>query len=359
MAGHRKTTIPHPELVEQYLERESNLVIRLRLTLLHLMIKLDPHLPFDEVCDLLKVPASTAYTWIRSWKESGYAGLVNPAQTTGQPPGRPPSLTDIDVSCLKAMLAGRPHWETREVRELIARHFGVTLSPSQVWRILKHKLHLSFSKLYPRDYRRPADAEAQLEDALITAYDDLLDRGFEFDRIALGFLDEASPQTTANTARVWHIGHPPIIKNTSRYKANAIGFYAIVGHGTHAFLPDSKQASVRDFLVKVREAHPDGEAIIVVLDRFPSHRAITVRDWARAHDIELVFLPRYSPDLNPIEFIWKTIKREVSLKFIHSLFDLQQIITTVWEASAKKCSYAKYWIDRFIPSIYTYKQLCD
>jgi transposase len=37
-----------------------------------------------------------------------------------------------------------------------------------------------------------------------------------------------------------------------------------------------------------------------------------VREEARSLGIRLLYLPLYSPDLNPIEFIWKSIKRIAS-----------------------------------------------
>ena len=43
---------------------------------------------------------------------------------------------------------------------------------------------------------------AQLEDTLIRVYSDLMDQELDEKEIALGFLDETSPQLTANTVRV-------------------------------------------------------------------------------------------------------------------------------------------------------------
>jgi len=42
-------------------------------------------------------------------------------------------------------------------------------------------------------------------------------------------------------------------------------------------------------------------------------------EFAKNIDIELVFLPPYSPHLNPIEYIWKSIKRIVSQTFIQDV----------------------------------------
>jgi transposase len=48
----------------------------------------------------------------------------------------------------------------------------------------------------------------------------------------------------------------------------------------------------------------------VVLDGHPSHRAKKVAAWvaARAERIRMVFLPPYSPDLNPAELLNNDVK---------------------------------------------------
>jgi len=52
-------------------------------------------------------------------------------------------------------------------------------------------------------------------------------KGLKEKEMAMGFMDETSPQLTANTVRIWSFEKPKIIKNTTRMKANTIGFYAI------------------------------------------------------------------------------------------------------------------------------------
>jgi len=354
----RKTVIPNPELAERRLEQEADPEVRVRLMLLNLVAKLDRHFKLAEICDLLKVPVSTASVWIRRWREDGYAGIVNLWPTTGGPRGRPPALSEADLTDLKVRLAEKPHWQTKEVVELIHQVWGVDLSISQVGRILKDKLHVPFGKPYLHDYRRPPDAERRLEELLSETYKRLINNGFTEKDIALGFVDEASPQTTANTVRTWHLGPADSIKNTTRYKANTVGFYALVGHSVSDFLPDSTQESIKGFFQKIREMNPEYPAIIVVLDNFSSHRAQSVQDAAKALNIELVYLPPYSPDLNPIEFIWKTIKRAVSLQCIRSLDHLRQVITGAWNEACPRCTYARRWITKFVPGIIEDRELC-
>ena len=62
-----------------------------------------------------------------------------------------------------------------------------------------------------------------------------------------------------------------------------------------------------EFLYTIREKNPDKE-IILIQDNFKSHIADDTKKVADGLSIRLVFLPSYSPNLNPIEFTWKSIK---------------------------------------------------
>jgi transposase len=163
----------------------------------------------------------------------------------------------------------------------------------------------------------------------------------------IGFLDETSPQTTANTQRLWSFGKPTILKNTSKFRANTFGFYAINGTSAIDFEPDSKKESVCDFLRKIWKAN-SGKKIVAVLDNFPSHKAEITRIQAKDFGIDLIYLPPYSPDLNPIEFIWKSIKREISCKFIHDAPHLKQLIREKFNKYSTNLSFASNWIDVFL-----------
>mmetsp|Transcript_33377 Transcript_33377/g.54156 ORF Transcript_33377/g.54156 Transcript_33377/m.54156 type:complete len:225 (-) Transcript_33377:91-765(-) len=70
-----------------------------------------------------------------------------------------------------------------------------------------------------------------------------------------------------------------------------------------------KATDVRDFLVRVvRDLPPFA---VFILDNAPTHTiaiAQDLREILEAKGGALVFLPKYSPDLNPIELFWNTFK---------------------------------------------------
>jgi len=51
--------------------------------------------------------------------------------------------------------------------------------------------------------------------------------------------------------------------------------------------------------------------ITLVMDNARYQRCALVQDSAKELGIELLFLPSYSPNLNPIERLWKFVKKEV------------------------------------------------
>lgn len=90
---------------------------------------------------------------------------------------------------------------------------------------------------------------------------------------------------------------------------------------------------------------------MIILDNFRSHHAKLTTETAQKLNIDLVFLPPYSPDLNPIEFIWKTIKRELSPLFIETKEQIQKLIKTHFKSYSKSITYAKKWIKKFITKV--------
>ena len=99
--------------------------------------------------------------------------------------------------------------------------FGIDYSRFQLARILRERLKMYLGKPFPRDYRRPTDAEEILEENLNKAFKALTNKGLKEKDMALGFVDETSPQNRANTVRRWSFQSSPVmVKNTDHFKSN-------------------------------------------------------------------------------------------------------------------------------------------
>jgi len=87
------------------------------------------------------------------------------------------------------------------------------------------------------------------------------------------------------------------------------------------------RAYVEQFLVPTLKPND-----IVVLDNLGSHKGKAVQQAIRAAGAHLVFLPKYSPDLNPIEQVFaklKTLLRKAAARSIDAISEaIAHILTT-------------------------------
>lgn len=79
-------------------------------------------------------------------------------------------------------------------------------------------------------------------------------------------------------------------------------------------------AYVRQHLVRILQP---GD--IVVMDNLPSHKVAGVADAIRQVGAELVYLPPYSPDLNPIEQVFAKAKTEIRKRKPRTVADTETL----------------------------------
>ncbi|MHC1567685.1 MAG: transposase [Candidatus Syntropharchaeia archaeon] len=95
----------------------------------------------------------------------------------------------------------------------------------------------------------------------------------------------------------------------------------------------------------MRKRNPD-KTIIIILDNFRSHWGRKTR--RKAKKLNMVLVPPYSPDLNPIEQIWRAIKRVLSPLFIKTLDELKEVILSSFYGLTQRISFAEKWIEKFL-----------
>ena len=73
---------------------------------------------------------------------------------------------------------------------------------------------------------------------------------------------------------------------------------------------------------------------VLIMDNLPVHKAAGVRNALEAAGVTLLFLPAYSPDLNPIEMVFakmKALPRKAAIRTVDALWqalgDISQSLT--------------------------------
>jgi transposase len=68
-------------------------------------------------------------------------------------------------------------------------------------------------------------------------------------------------------------------------------------------------------------------------DNASPHTAGTSRAWFHNHGIDRIDFPPWSSDLNPIELLWKDLKRRVYAHHPHTMEELEHFIVVEWQAT--------------------------
>ena len=101
--------------------------------------------------------------------------------------------------------------------------------------------------------------------------------------------------------------HAPTRKSVALFGAVNLRGGQMICHFNPLFEAQSFCAFLKALLR--RRAH--GQQMIVILDNAPYHHAAVLAGWLRDNRtvLKLLFLPPYSPELNPIERVWKLLRK--------------------------------------------------
>jgi len=101
--------------------------------------------------------------------------------------------------------------------------------------------------------------------------------------------------------------HAPTRKSVACFGAVSLR----TGRLVTGFEPKFNGESFQRFLESLLKHRSPGQRLVLVLDNAKYHHARALQPWLRQQRkrLALLFLPPYSPDLNPIERVWKLTRR--------------------------------------------------
>ncbi|NGX47728.1 MAG: hypothetical protein K1000chlam3_01110 [Chlamydiae bacterium] len=138
------------------------------------------------------------------------------------------------------------------------------------------------------------------------------------------FMDGVHPTHNTQLAYGWiRKGvRKEICSNTGRGRLNISGAIDLVEKKAH-FQEDhmlTAQTTI-EFLEKIASAYPTKRKIHIFLDNARYYKNKAVKRHLETSKIEFHFLPPYSPNLNPIERLWKLMKERVLYNTYYEAFD--------------------------------------
>jgi transposase len=266
----------------------------------------------EDIAQALGMTRAAVYSWLAKYRQGGLEALrAKPV------PGRPPTLSGAQLARLYQLVVGNDPrqlrftfalWTRAMIRELIRREFGVRLSEVSVGRLLR-KLGLSPQRPLYRAYQQNPEAVARWK---AETYPQI-----RAEAAATGgtvyFADEAGVRSDYHAGTTWApVGKTPVVAATGdRFGVNLIS--AVSAKGALRFAAYEGNLNAVVFLDFCRRLLADATGpVFLVLDGHPVHRSNAVKQFAAASGgrLRLCFLPGYSPELNPDEWVWKHVKHD-------------------------------------------------
>jgi transposase len=217
----------------------------------------------------------------------------------------------------------------KEIIVYIKKTFGISYVVSGLHKWL-HRNRFSYKK--PKGLPYKADVEQQAD--FIKAYNELKQKMAADE--AIYFMDAVHPTQATKITSGWiRTGTDKPIETTgSRTRLNIVGAIEL-GRLSQTVAHQYEKVNAEtiiEFLTSVRWQSANTGTIYLVLDGAGYHRAGIVKEKARELDIKLIFLPPYSPNLNPIERLWKVMNEKVrNNKFFNNAKEFRQQINLFFE----------------------------
>jgi transposase len=200
-------------------------------------------------------------------------------------------------------LTEKTYFHTHQIVAYVKAEFGFqyTVAGMNKW---LHQHGFSYKK--PKGV--PHKFNPQMQQAFIEHYNKTLKNSED----PVLFMDAVHPTQSTKLSYGWiRKGQDKVIETTgSRTRLNILGALPLKNIGatvTETYDTINSESIVRFFCKLKNEHYPLEQKVHLVLDGAAYHRSELVRNAAKELNIELHYLPPYSPNLNPIERLWKVM----------------------------------------------------
>lgn len=264
----------------------------------------------EKVIATLGFSRACIYNWLARYRAGGWHALQS-----GKHTGRPKKLRGKQIAWIYKTISEKDPiqlkfsfalWTRSMVSRLIRNQFNLKLSETSVGRLL-HQMGFSCQKPLYRAYQQDPQA---VEHWKKTIFPQIKKRAKKLGA-TIYFEDESGIRSDFHAGTTWAAkGKTPVIKVTgARFSTNMVAAISTRGHLRFMVHQGAVTAVVIcDFLKKLM--HNAQSPVFLIWDGHPTHKSKKVRKCIESFDgiLEVYFLPSYSPDLNPTEQVWRSVK---------------------------------------------------
>ena len=274
-----------------------------------------------ELMTIFQVSRKTVHNWLTLWEDEKLVGLYDKAGR-----GRKSKLTEVQKQQVKEWVKSEPK-NLKKVLIKIKEEWEVIVSKETVKRILKN-LGMRWKRMKRGLSGKPDDWEYEVKIEKLEELKELERKG----EIDLKYLDESGFCLTPDIPYGWQEKEPIVIKSSHSKRINTLG--VINRNNQLIYEVYSGQLNSKLlilFLDKLCEKLT--KKTVVVMDQSSIHTSNAVIDkleeWSQKN-LEIFWLPTYSPKLNLIEILWRFMKYEwIEVDAYSSLESLAEYVENV------------------------------
>lgn len=309
-----RLTNPLRQTVVEQLERAYQAAHLRLIKRIHAVLYIVDNKSVAEVSETLHLGEQTVRDYVQAFLLQGAESL-----RYRRPPGRPARLTPTQRKELAALITAGPEaagyssgcWTAVLVQDLILKRFQIEYHPHYICNLLD-QLGFSFQKArFVSDHLD----EAARSRWLTETWPEILRLARQTHALIL-FGDEVSFAQWGSLSYTWAPkGQQPTVKTSGRRKGykvfGLIEFFSgrLFWQGQiDRFNAESYIAFLTEVLTQTKEQ------LILIQDGAKYHTCQATQDFLAAHTDRLTKyqLPAYSPDFNPIEHLWRNVKKDAT-----------------------------------------------
>lgn len=266
----------------------------------HMLLMSNKHLSLELIATVCQLDRDTVSSVINRWERYGIVGLYDYPRS-----GRPQIFSDQESVKILLKLSNEP----RNLKTLAVEMMHETeksCCPETIKRIIK-KAGMRWKRIRKKVSGEPDAEEYQKKRAIIAT---LKQRSVAGD-INLYFGDESGFSLTPSVSYAWQPTGETIAVSSSRSaQINVLGFLSYHNDMKSITLNGSVDADCIIAAIEHLFSTVEKETWLV-LDNAPIHRSHKFKrkmsEWKK-QNLNILFLPTYSPELNPIEIVWRFMK---------------------------------------------------
>lgn len=264
----------------------------------------------NEIATLFGLHRGSVSRWITHYKRSGATGL-RLHRSTGRPKKVDCEKYGKEILKIIKQPADRfgfenSLWNSKRIKLILQKKLKLKISLSTVWRNLRD-LRLSYQK----PERRALEQDPKKRQKWIEIEWPKIKRDAKKKRAVIFFLDESTISTNDFKGKTWApIAKTPIIKLIkSRSSVNIIS--AISPNGKLLFSTCKGTTKSETFIKFLKSILKEiqRKQVVVIADNAKIHKSKLVKSFLeKTTRLTVYYLPPYSPELNPDEYVWSHLK---------------------------------------------------